>query len=216
VALLTALHDHELITRYEVDGKNYIEILNFRSYQNIHLKETQSLIPAPNSIAIPRNSASATVAIPSPNSNSNSNSNTSSSNNNTKERSITTKAKTAKLREIKLPPEAEAPEVMQALNLWLEYKKEKKQPYQPTGLQMLYKKLSEMGGPKFILAVENSIQSNYSGLFAPSEAGSNRKETPTEKSQRILRENHIKFTKMQEDEEAGRPVQSNLLFGGFL
>ena len=214
VELLTALHNHELITRYEVDGKNYIEILDFKNHQNIHLKEAVSNIPTANCIAIPRNSPSATVAIPSPNSNSNSNSN---SNINTKERSKTTKApKPDKVQEIKLAPEVDTPEVREALATWLDYKKEKNQSYKPIGLNSLYKKISEMGGGKFVLAVENSIQSNYSGLFAPSEVGGGRKETATEKSQRILKENHIRFTKMQEDEEAGRPVQTNLLFGGFL
>jgi len=222
---LNQLHELEFLVRYEVGGKRYIEIADFINEQKPHPKEACKNLPvipegkqelkesSGNSMKL--NEISGNYIATNSNSNSNSNSNN-NINNTTKERSSTTKAKAAKLREIKLPPETEAPEVMQALTLWLEYKKEKKQPYQPTGLQMLYKKLSEMGGAKFVLAVENSIQSNYSGLFAPSEVGSSRKETPAEKSQRILRENHIKFTKMQEDEEAGRPVQSNLLFGGFL
>jgi hypothetical protein len=83
LALLTALHNHELITRYSVDGKNYIEIIDYKSCQNIHPKEVQSNIPALKDIAIPRNPGMLPDGYAS--SNNNTNNNTNSNNTSTTE-----------------------------------------------------------------------------------------------------------------------------------
>lgn len=46
-ALLSELVKWNHIIRYQVDGKNYIQIANFAEHQNPHQKEKQSLIPPP-------------------------------------------------------------------------------------------------------------------------------------------------------------------------
>lgn len=46
-AMLQALHDRGFIVRYEVDGCNYIQVLNFLKHQSPHHNESPSEIPAP-------------------------------------------------------------------------------------------------------------------------------------------------------------------------
>lgn len=45
-ALLAQLQKHGFISRYEVDGAGYIQVLNFDKHQNPHMKEAKSTIPA--------------------------------------------------------------------------------------------------------------------------------------------------------------------------
>ena len=45
--LLNQLAEHNFILRYEVDGKRYIQVVNFAEYQKPHHKEPPSMIPAP-------------------------------------------------------------------------------------------------------------------------------------------------------------------------
>lgn len=45
--LLDQLHKHGFIIRYEVDGEQYIQIVNFLRHQNPHYKEPDSTIPPP-------------------------------------------------------------------------------------------------------------------------------------------------------------------------
>lgn len=44
---LNDLQSHGFIKRYEVDGKRYIQIINFKKHQNPHIKEAASIIPPP-------------------------------------------------------------------------------------------------------------------------------------------------------------------------
>lgn len=58
----------------------------------------------------------------------------------------------------------------EALDMWLAYKKEKRQKYQPRGLAALKKKLLKIsdGNPEYAkVIVEHSMGNNYSGLYAP-------------------------------------------------
>lgn len=58
----------------------------------------------------------------------------------------------------------------EALDMWLAYKKEKRQKYQPRGIAALKKKLLKMsnGNPEYAkVIVEHSMGNNYSGLYAP-------------------------------------------------
>ena len=58
----------------------------------------------------------------------------------------------------------------EAVDMWLAYKKEKRQKYQPRGLAALKKKLLKMsnGNPEYAkVIVEHSMGNNYSGLYAP-------------------------------------------------
>lgn len=58
----------------------------------------------------------------------------------------------------------------EALDIWLAYKKEKRQTYKPRGLEALKKKLLQLskGNPEYAkVIVEYSMGNNYAGLFAP-------------------------------------------------
>lgn len=45
--MLADLHERGFIIRYEAEGKQYIQITNFRKHQTPHIKEAPSTIPAP-------------------------------------------------------------------------------------------------------------------------------------------------------------------------
>ena len=58
----------------------------------------------------------------------------------------------------------------EALDMWLAYKREKRQTYKPRGLAALKKKLIQLsnGNPEYAkVIVEYSMGNNYTGLFAP-------------------------------------------------
>ena len=64
----------------------------------------------------------------------------------------------------------------EALDMWLAYKKEKRQTYKPRGLEALKKKLLQLsnGNPEHAkVIVEYSMGNNYTGLFAPKNNGVN-------------------------------------------
>lgn len=64
----------------------------------------------------------------------------------------------------------------EALEMWLAYKKEKRQTYKPRGLEALKKKLLQLsnGNPEYAKEiVEYSMGNNYTGLFAPKNNGVN-------------------------------------------
>lgn len=64
----------------------------------------------------------------------------------------------------------------EALEVWLAYKKEKRQTYKPRGLEALKKKLLQLsnGNPEYAkVIVEYSMGNNYTGLFAPKNNGVN-------------------------------------------
>ena len=67
-------------------------------------------------------------------------------------------------------PQEEFYPCQEALDMWLAYKKEKRQTYKPRGLKILKKNLLLMsnGNPEYAkIIVEHSMGNNYSGLFAP-------------------------------------------------
>ena len=62
----------------------------------------------------------------------------------------------------------------EALDMWLAYKKEKRQTYKPRGLAALKKNLIQLsnGNPEYAkVIVEYSMGNNYTGLFAPKNNG---------------------------------------------
>ena len=64
----------------------------------------------------------------------------------------------------------------EAVDMWLAYKKEKRQTYKPRGLEALKKKLLQLsnGNPEYAkVIVEYSMGNNYTGLFAPKNNGVN-------------------------------------------
>lgn len=67
-------------------------------------------------------------------------------------------------------PQEEIYPCKEALEMWLAYKKEKRQTYKPRGLEALKKKLLQLssGNPEYAkVIVEYSMGNNYTGLFAP-------------------------------------------------
>lgn len=67
-------------------------------------------------------------------------------------------------------PQEEVYPCHEALDMWLAYKKEKRQTYKPRGLEALKKKLIQLsnGNPEYAkVIVEHSMGNNYSGLYAP-------------------------------------------------
>ena len=67
-------------------------------------------------------------------------------------------------------PQDEIYPCQEALDMWLAYKKEKRQTYKPRGLKILKKNLLQMsnGNPEYAkVIVEHSMGNNYSGLYAP-------------------------------------------------
>jgi len=64
----------------------------------------------------------------------------------------------------------------ESIRLWLKYKAERQERYKPTGLKALIKKWSDVSDAEFALIVEQSMSSNYSGLF---ELKSNDKKSTT-------------------------------------
>lgn len=77
-------------------------------------------------------------------------------------------AEVIEVEEVK--PQEEFYPCQEALDMWLAYKKEKRQTYKPRGLKILKKNLLLMsnGNPEYAkVIVEYSMGNNYSGLFAP-------------------------------------------------
>ncbi len=64
-----------------------------------------------------------------------------------------------------------SPARKEAVDLWLSYKQERKQPYKPVGLKVLLNKWAKVSDSEFEAAVTNSISNNYSGIFAVKSGG---------------------------------------------
>ena len=73
-------------------------------------------------------------------------------------------------------PQEEFYPCKEALDMWLAYKKEKRQTYKPRGLAALKKNPLQLsnGNPEYAkVIVEYSMGNNYTGLFAPKNNGVN-------------------------------------------
>lgn len=88
-----------------------------------------------------------------------------------------------------------APNMLQPVETWLAYKKEKAQSYKPTGFKTFYKKLCELSNnnPQIAMAIiEQSMQNNYAGIFPLRNNNNNYgRETITEKIRRTVEEANI-------------------------
>jgi hypothetical protein len=85
-----------------------------------------------------------------------------------------------------------APNMLEPVETWLAYKKEKAQSYKPTGFKTFYKKLCELSNnnPQIAMAIiEQSMQNNYAGIF-PLRNNNNGygRETITDKIRRTVEE----------------------------
>ena len=87
-----------------------------------------------------------------------------------------------------------APNMVEPVETWLAYKKEKTQSYKPTGFKTFYKKLCELSGnnPQVAMAIiEQSMQNNYAGIFPLRNNNNNNnygRETITDKIRRTVEE----------------------------
>lgn len=101
---------------------------------------------------------------------------------------ISSKKKAAKSEE----PIVIAPEMQEVVDTWMQYKKEKKQSYKPTGFKTFYKKLCEFSGknPQVAMAIiEQSMRNNYAGIFPLKNNNNNYgRETITDKIRRTVEE----------------------------
>lgn len=173
--LLDSLKEAGLVVRYEVDGKRYIEISDFVSFQKVHPKESSQNIPAPNFIAIPGNPgnvpdvAIATKGISKGISKGKGNKGESEGDENSQ-------PKKAKKLELNIPPEVDTPLARKALKNWLDYKQERSESYKQQGINSLIQKLVKWGPERFAQAVETSTSSNYAGLFEPKQKSESRDE----------------------------------------
>lgn len=103
------------------------------------------------------------------------------------------------LRSVDKPKKAQldmsivAPNMVEPVEVWLAYKKEKAQSYKPTGFKTFYKKLCELSGnnPQVAMAIiEQSMQNNYAGIFPLRNNNNNNygRETITDKIRRTVEE----------------------------
>lgn len=87
-----------------------------------------------------------------------------------------------------------APNMLEPVETWLAYKKEKNQTYKPTGFKTFYKKLCELSGNNSQVAmaiIEQSMQNNYAGIFPLRNNNNNNnygRETITDKIRRTVEE----------------------------
>jgi hypothetical protein len=103
------------------------------------------------------------------------------------------------LRSVNKPKKTEldmsivAQNMVEPVETWLSYKKEKAQSYKPTGFKTFYKKLCELSGnnPQVAMAIiEQSMQNNYAGIFPLRNNNNNNygRETITDKIRRTVEE----------------------------
>ena len=88
-----------------------------------------------------------------------------------------------------------APNMVEPVETWLAYKKEKSQSYKPTGFKTFYKKLCELSGnnPQVAMVIiEQSMQNNYAGIFPirNNNNGNYGRETITDKIRRSVEESN--------------------------
>ena len=86
-----------------------------------------------------------------------------------------------------------APNMLEPVEVWLAYKKEKGQSYKPTGFKTFYKNLCKYSNNDHdtaMLIVELSMQNNYAGIFPLRNNNNNNygRETITDKIRRTVEE----------------------------
>lgn len=94
-----------------------------------------------------------------------------------------------------------APNMLEPVETWLAYKKEKGQSYKPTGFKTFYKNLCELSGnnPQVAMAIiEQSMRNNYAGIFPLKNNNGYGGETITDKIRRTVEEAN-KFSQQLSD-----------------
>lgn len=108
------------------------------------------------------------------------------------------------LRSVNKPKKTEldmsivAPQMLEPVETWLAYKKEKAQSYKPTGFKTFYKNLCALSGnnPQVAMAIiEQSMRNNYAGIFPLRNNNNNinnyGRETITDKIRRTVEEANV-------------------------
>ena len=111
-----------------------------------------------------------------------------------------------------------APNMLEPVETWLAYKKEKGKMYKPIGFKNFYKKLCELSGnnPQTAMAIiEQSMASNYDGIFPLRNNNNNNngygRETITDKIRRTVEEANV-FSQ-QLSERIGNDQQADVCDG---
>ena len=98
-----------------------------------------------------------------------------------------------KPKKVQLDLSVVAPNMLEPVETWLAYKKEKGKMYKPIGFKNFYKKLCELSGSNQQIAmaiIEESMANNYDGIFPLRNNNNNNygRETITDKIRRTVEE----------------------------
>lgn len=99
-----------------------------------------------------------------------------------------------KPKKVQLDMSIVAPNMVESVETWLAYKKEKGKMYKPIGFKSFYKKLCELSGnnPQIAMTIiEQSMANNYDGIFPLRNNNNNNnygRETITDKIRRTVEE----------------------------
>jgi len=111
-----------------------------------------------------------------------------------------------------------APQMLEPVEIWLAYKKEKGQSYKPTGFKTFYKNLCKYSNNDHdtaMLIIDLSMQNNYAGIF-PLRNDNNTngygRETITDKIRRTVEEAN-KFSQQLADRIGNNQQQGNVCDG---
>jgi hypothetical protein len=85
-----------------------------------------------------------------------------------------------------LIPETFDPQAVEALQRWEAYKKQRGETYKPMGWEALLKQLSAYPTVTIVHAIDNSMRSNYAGLFPEKINQRNGKPAPKPQQPNIL------------------------------
>lgn len=156
--LLTSLEKAGFITRYEVEGRKYIQVLNFVKHQNPHIKESSSTIPAPD---ISGASTGNTGTSPADSLN----------------------PLTDSLKPLPMPEQAQAVEglCVATWQQWVDYRKQIHKPLKPASIPAAQKAMAAFGSDQEAV-VQQSIANGYQGLFPLKSGGSNATRQPADNS----------------------------------
>lgn len=172
--VLTLLSTQGLIIRYKVGAVSVIQIVGFSdkklSYNNeksydlpAYVKSKDEVLEATDQLVTNCDQADSQLNI---------NINNNILNNITRGECEGGKAKPKSLPAVLVLPD-NLEEARGVILEWLEYKKERKKEYKPTGLKSLVARLSEVGAVIASKSIKNSMANNWEGLFFE-ETGSSR------------------------------------------
>lgn len=165
-ALLDELADKGFVLRYEVAGRKYIQINTFQSHQSPHVKEPESIIPAPGAHQTETGPAPREPVIG--NQESAISNQQSENQQSARQREHDGKPKPVTVSALSIPACLDTPEVRESLEAWLVYKRKRRQAYtDPAHLELKLAEFMPFGPLAFVQAVNKSIGNNWAGLFSP-------------------------------------------------